>query len=103
MSEVFPCSACGLCCQHVNAAEQTQFLDRGDGTCRHYVVATRKCGIYEDRPDICRVDLQFSRHYAATMSWDAFVDVNLQACRFLQAAAAAGPDADGSHHLDHLP
>ncbi|MBA0431076.1 YkgJ family cysteine cluster protein [Stenotrophomonas maltophilia] len=96
MNAPFPCSGCGLCCQQVHVAEQTRYLDRGDGVCRHYCEEQRRCGIYEDRPDICRVDLQFQRHYAATVSWDAFVEINVQACRFLQAQPSPRSDQRSS-------
>ncbi|WP_350495050.1 YkgJ family cysteine cluster protein [Neopusillimonas aromaticivorans] len=81
----FPCSQCGLCCQQVNLAEKTHFLDRGDGTCRHYKTASKECGIYATRPDICRVDLQYSLHYAQQHTWNEFVSLNLHVCEILQA------------------
>ncbi|PHR11050.1 MAG: zinc/iron-chelating domain-containing protein [Sphingopyxis sp.] len=81
----FPCSQCGLCCQHVQLAPETRFLDRGDGTCRHYDVASKGCSIYMERPDICRVDRQYLMNYAQQYSWDEFVAVNVKACEFLQA------------------
>ncbi len=68
-------------------ADKTKYLDRGDGTCRHYQQTTRQCSIYDNRPNICRVDVQFQQHYAALMSWKAFVDLNAEACRFLQKQA----------------
>ncbi|OAI88494.1 MULTISPECIES: YkgJ family cysteine cluster protein [Pseudomonas] len=80
----FPCTQCGLCCQHVDMADETRFLDRGDGTCRHYDANSKGCGIYQDRPDICRVDLQFTERYARDYSWDEFVRLNLEICSYLQ-------------------
>ena len=84
-TSVFPCTQCGLCCQHVHMAAETRFLDRGDGTCRHYDALRKGCSIYDERPDICRVDLQYTMHYAKQFSWDEFVAVNLQVCGLLQA------------------
>ncbi|HBN8287768.1 YkgJ family cysteine cluster protein [Pseudomonas aeruginosa] len=81
----FPCTQCGLCCQHVHLAEETRFLDRGDGTCRHYDSASRGCGIYAQRPDICRVDRQYTKRYAQQYTWDEYVILNLQVCAYLQA------------------
>lgn len=72
-------------------------MDRGDGVCRDYDEESRLCRIYEDRPSICRVDLQYAETYAETMSWEAFCDVNLQACAALRnleeklAVLAAAP------------
>lgn len=83
----FPCNQCGLCCQKVNLAPETQFLDRGDGICRHYDQLTKLCRIYEERPDICRVNLQFDRTYSQQYSWQEFVEANLAVCNVLQAQA----------------
>ncbi|MNF61520.1 YkgJ family cysteine cluster protein [Pseudomonas sp. WS 5406] len=81
----FPCNQCGLCCQHVHLAAETQFLDRGDGTCRHYDTISKGCTIYADRPDICRVDQQYAVRYAQQYTWDEYVTLNLQVCANLQA------------------
>ena len=54
MLSPFPCTACGKCCQNVDKSEQTVFLDRGDGTCRHFNEDTKLCLIYENRPLVCQ-------------------------------------------------
>lgn len=84
-TSVFPCTQCGLCCQHVHMAAETRFLDRGDGTCRHYDAGHKRCSIYNERPDICRVDLQYAIHYAKQFTWESFVEMNLHVCGVLQA------------------
>lgn len=89
--DAFPCTQCGLCCQHVNLAAETQFLDRGDGSCRHYDAVSKGCSIYHERPAICRVDQQFSERYAALYSWDQYVRLNLEVCGILQAKAQLIP------------
>ena len=81
----FPCTQCGLCCKHVHVAAETQFLDRGDGTCRHYDATSKGCTIYAERPDICRVDRQYAVRYAQQYTWDEYVTLNLQVCTYLQA------------------
>lgn len=65
-------------------AAETEFLDRGDGTCRHYNELKKECGIYTDRPDICRVDRQYALNYAHLYDWDKFVVMNLHVCEQLQ-------------------
>lgn len=80
----FPCFRCGACCRHVNAAQETKFLDRGDGTCRHFDSINKNCSIYEHRPNICRVDLQYHLNYHHKYSWDDFIAINLQVCEQLQ-------------------
>ncbi|WP_083242118.1 YkgJ family cysteine cluster protein [Pseudomonas mosselii] len=84
----FPCNKCGLCCRNVHLAEETRFLDRGDGTCRHHDTASRQCTIYANRPEICQVDRQYQRHYANTYTWSEFVEVNLQVCKALDEQAS---------------
>lgn len=81
---VFPCTQCGLCCKHVHLAAETQFLDRGDGTCRHYDAPSKGCSIYAERPDICRVDRQYTIRYCQQYSWDEYVALNVQVCDILQ-------------------
>ncbi|WP_417546648.1 YkgJ family cysteine cluster protein [Marinobacter sp.] len=83
----FPCTRCGLCCQHVDKAPQTRHLDRGDGTCLNYDPAKKACSIYSSRPEICRVDVQYAKHYSRVYSWDDFVEINLQACELLTTLA----------------
>jgi Fe-S-cluster containining protein len=85
LSKEFPCSQCGLCCQQVHLTNETRYLDRGDGVCRHYDKPSKLCSIYDKRPDICRVDLQFGQTYSNQYSWDEFIAVNLIACEFLQS------------------
>ncbi|WP_410910136.1 YkgJ family cysteine cluster protein [Pseudomonas sp. SIMBA_068] len=85
MMQPFPCNQCGLCCRNVHLAEETRFLDRGDGTCRHHDVPSKRCTIYEDRPEICRVDRQYELHYARQYGWDEFVKLNVQVCKVLEA------------------
>jgi Fe-S-cluster containining protein len=72
------------CCKRVNLLPETAAMDRGDGTCRHLDEQLGGCVIYEQRPDICRVDRQYALHYRQQMSWEVFVRVNEQACRDLQ-------------------
>jgi len=80
----FPCTQCGLCCQRVYHVGETRFLDRGDGTCRHYDAAAKACSIYDERPDVCRVDRMYSLRYARLHTWDEFVALNLRVCTQLQ-------------------
>ncbi len=79
----FPCTQCGKCCTNVDLAPETALLDRGDGVCRFLDTNTKLCGIYESRPDICRIDLQFRRNYSQQFSWEQFIELNLQVCETL--------------------
>lgn len=84
----FPCTQCGQCCRNVHLAQQTRYLDRGDGACQHYDDAGKQCLIYATRPEICRVDRQYQLNYAQRMSWDTFVRLNVHVCESLQKSAA---------------
>lgn len=87
----FPCTQCGLCCQNVHLPVETRFLDRGDGTCRHYHEPSKNCSIYSERPDICRVDRQYELNYVKQYGWDEFVSINLEACASLQGKRQTNP------------
>ncbi len=80
----FPCTQCGLCCQRVDRSEETQFLDRGDGICKHYDEQSRYCRIYDDRPAICNVETMYKKHYVSYYDWDQFVEMNMNVCLGLQ-------------------
>lgn len=82
--QTFPCTQCGLCCQHVQLSDEARFLDQGDGTCRHYDTAARLCTIYGERPDICRVDRVYTLRYAGLCTWETFVALNLRVCAQLE-------------------
>ncbi|WP_442879312.1 YkgJ family cysteine cluster protein, partial [Anaerorhabdus sp.] len=49
-----------------------------------YLSSDNTCSIYEDRPDICRVDLQYKLFFSTKMTWNKFIQVNVNACTFLQ-------------------
>jgi Fe-S-cluster containining protein len=85
LRQPFPCSQCGLCCQHVDLAAETRFLDGGDGVCRHYDAAGKACTIYAQRPGICRVEQYYDKHYVHLYRWDEFVEMNLKVCAALAA------------------
>ncbi|ELX8377655.1 YkgJ family cysteine cluster protein [Providencia vermicola] len=80
---LFPCDKCGACCRHVDRAHETQFLDRGDGVCKNYNETNMLCTIYDERPDICRVDKQYSLHYHKQYTWHEFIEINRIACEII--------------------
>jgi len=82
----FPCNQCGECCRRVHLLAETASLDRGDGTCRHFDDDFKRCRIYQQRPDICRVDRQYELHYRPVMTWEDFVELNQSACKSLQSS-----------------
>lgn len=80
----FSCNRCGACCRAVAVSPLTKHLAAPDGTCRHLDRATQLCRIYAQRPDICRVDKQYTLHFQDKLSWNDFCALNERACAFLR-------------------
>lgn len=79
----FPCNGCGKCCEQIRNSPQTAYLDRGDGTCRHFDEQTRRCLIYQNRPLVCRVEDYYRTHLSHIYEWEEFVKLNLAICEQL--------------------
>lgn len=80
----FPCTSCGACCRHVDGSPLTIWLNRGDGVCRHFDDNTARCGIYAERPPICRIDEMHER-LAPHLDRPAYYRAVVSACNDLQA------------------
>ncbi|QRG70271.1 YkgJ family cysteine cluster protein [Brevibacillus choshinensis] len=78
----FPCTRCGLCCQHISHIEQLAKFDRGDGVCIHLV--DHLCSIYDDRPEICRIDEMYHKAFKTYFTKEQFYYENGKVCRDLQ-------------------
>ena len=95
----FNCTMCGACCASVEATLKTisvpeedkdfDFKIKEDGSCGHLTLIIRSdgtpgigCGVYADRPTICRV----GRHIPAYMTTDEYLDIVSGLCSDLQAA-----------------
>lgn len=100
-SPAFLCNQCGACCRLVSLAKETQFLDRGDGACRHFDDQTRLCTIYDTRPSICQIDKQYLLNYQHQFSWREFIDVNRIACLELEKLCAPPAKQDLKIHYKH--
>jgi len=87
---MFPCTVCGECCRQVRLAEETRWLDRGDGTCRNFDEQSNLCKIYDERPLICRVDEMFDAQYHKRMSQLEFYRLNAECCNIMQEKAGLG-------------
>ena len=79
----FKCERCGLCCRVIGNIPQLRQFDRGDGTCCH-LTAANLCDIYNDRPEVCRVDKMYLR-FKDLMTEDEYVDSIEESCRVLKA------------------
>jgi Fe-S-cluster containining protein len=54
VTDSFPCTSCGICCTRVGKFPTGEDFALADGRCRH-LQPDNRCGIYESRPEICRV------------------------------------------------
>jgi Fe-S-cluster containining protein len=81
---VFPCTSCGLCCQNIGGIKELKEFDLGNGICKYFDFGNRKCSIYEDRPNICRVDKMFDLVYYKNFTRKDFYVGNAKVCNALQ-------------------
>jgi len=81
---MFPCSVCGLCCQNISHVEELKDFDLGNGVCRYLDLNTKKCLIYDERPDICRIDKMYNSLYYKFFSKEEFYIENAKVCNKLQ-------------------
>lgn len=70
-------------------SNQTAWLDRGDGTCRHYDEATKLCTIYDARPLCCRVEDYYRAYLTETIAWHDFVQLNVRICEQFQSESSS--------------
>lgn len=75
----FPCSQCGECCRHIDLIPELTSFNPGDGVCVH--LHGNLCDIYEDRPEICRVDFIYDKYFSNQLSEEEFFALNLEGCK----------------------
>lgn len=76
-----------MCCRRIFGIESLREYDRGDGVCKFLDLDSNKCKIYASRPDICRVDLMYERHFKSLYSKIRFYKMNAAACNAMQEEA----------------
>jgi len=81
---MFPCTACGLCCQHISNIDELKEFDLGNGVCKYFDLLDNSCKIYDTRPQICRVDEMFNSKYNRYFSSEEFYIENAKVCNSLQ-------------------
>jgi hypothetical protein len=79
----FPCTKCGLCCQHINDVSQLIEYHSGNGICIHFDEKIG-CVIYENRPQVCRIDEGYEYFFSKLISLSEYYDKNAQMCNQLQ-------------------
>ena len=80
---MFKCSKCGQCCRNLDKSALYKNLDRGDGTCRF--LQENLCGIYDDRPLLCRVDDSYKVYFKDMYSLEEYYAMNHKCCGEMQS------------------
>lgn len=80
-SRKFNCSQCGECCRHINMIPELKIFDKGNGECIH--LKDNKCNIYENRPDVCQVDVMYEKVYFRLFTKEEFYKENEAVCNIL--------------------
>jgi Fe-S-cluster containining protein len=81
---MFPCSGCGLCCKNITNIQELKKFDLGNGVCKYFDHNRNECIIYDNRPDICRVDKMFDLVYHKNFTRERFYIENAKVCNILQ-------------------
>ena len=81
----FFCDQCGLCCRHIDKVPQLALFDLGNGVCKY--LRDNLCSIYDDRPEICRVDYMYEKFFKNYMTLEDFYKLNEQGCEELKKNA----------------
>ena len=95
-----------MCCRVIGNIPQLKQFDRGDGMCCH-LTAANLCDIYDDRPEVCRVDKMYS-HFKDLMTEGEYVDSIEESCRILKTnyetlrGSLSGSPAQSKESIDAL-
>ncbi len=81
---MFPCTSCGLCCQNIADITELKDFNLGNGVCKHFNLINNSCNIYDNRPDICKVDKMFEIKYFKYFTKKDFYIENAKVCNELQ-------------------
>jgi|TARA_R110000823_G_scaffold283033_1_gene401224 Fe-S-cluster containining protein len=82
MSDLFKCSSCGSCCKRVSNIIDFPEPIKKDGSCSH-LTDDNLCGIYNERPLICRVDKYYDVFLKEKMSRSEWNSVNTKSCNIM--------------------
>ncbi|MCK8828088.1 YkgJ family cysteine cluster protein [Natroniella acetigena] len=65
MTQKFSCKKCGSCCRTISDIEELEEYDLGDGSCKY--LKNNICLIYNERPEVCRVDKIYLKYFKENM------------------------------------
>lgn len=85
----FPCTSCGACCRHLPPHSA---LNAGNGVCVHLDASTQRCGVYAQRPLICRVDDLYQQRLATQLTPRVYYLVQAEGCVALDACNQQMPE-----------
>lgn len=68
--------------RHIGLIPPQAPFDCRDGVCVR--LRGDLCAIYEDRPEICRVDAMYERYFSEAYTKEEFYRLNLRVCQALQ-------------------
>ncbi|MGV3073743.1 YkgJ family cysteine cluster protein [Clostridium baratii] len=80
----FKCSKCGLCCKNLDKSNIYRELHNGDGICKYLDLETNLCTIYNNRPDICKIDKAYELYFKNELSKEEYYKLNYYSCIELQ-------------------
>lgn len=79
---MFKCDKCGLCCRNLKGVSLYADLDRGDGVCKY--LEGNLCGIYNERPLLCRVDECYDKFFKDKFTKEEYYELNYKVCNNLK-------------------
>lgn len=80
---MFKCDKCGMCCRNVDKSPVYKELDDGTGKCRY--LDGNLCGIYENRPLLCRIDESYKVFFKDKMTLEEYYRLNYEVCQKLKS------------------
>ena len=103
----YPCTGCGLCCMSAGKAvdnarkfvsenenaneyakEVAAFPYQYDETGRCEMLAEdRSCMVYDDRPDICKIDVTWAKHKSSMVSLPEYYQQSIKVCNDMMREA----------------
>lgn len=79
---MFKCDMCGECCRNLDKSPLYAELDSGNGGCKY--LNGNLCGIYENRPLLCRIDESYEKFFKDFISIEEYYRLNYKACNILK-------------------
>ncbi len=74
---------CGKCCKNLLNNNLYKHLHTGDGICIYFNNEKLLCNIYNERPDICNVDLSYEKYFKSIYTKEEYYELNYEGCRIL--------------------